>query len=60
MREKVLAAFIRGNEAETLCVVEPLDGTSSHDLEREVEKSIGRRPKTTAGRRGQTGQTIVW
>jgi hypothetical protein len=33
MSEKVFAAIIRGNEAETLCVVEPLDGTSSHDFE---------------------------
>lgn len=33
MREKVLTAVIRGNEAEALCVVEPLNSTSSHDLE---------------------------
>ncbi|GAB2924304.1 hypothetical protein GCM10027093_74710 [Paraburkholderia jirisanensis] len=31
MCEQVVAALVRGNEAKTLAVVEPLDGTGIHE-----------------------------
>jgi hypothetical protein len=30
VREQVVTAVIRGDEAEALCIVEPLDGTGIH------------------------------
>lgn len=30
VREQIVAAIVRSDEAETLCVIEPLNGTSCH------------------------------
>jgi hypothetical protein len=53
MREEVVTALIRGDEAEALAVVEPLDGTGIH--ENSLSKKIKAIPNGTreASRKGE-------